>query len=216
MAIRGAIFDMDGTLLDSMHVWIDINDKYLTSKNLNITPAIEEEIAGLMLKDMGEYLIKYFGFKMSVDEIVDEINSLVEDEYFYKVQMKPGTAKLLETLKNHGVSMCVATASDRYLVEAALKRVGILDYFSAVFTCSEVDANKTSPDIYEHALRHLGTKKDETYVFEDTYTPIHTAKEAGFPVIAIADKWAIGKRDLIKKEADFFVDTVSELDINKL
>lgn len=216
MAIKGAIFDMDGTLLDSMHVWIDIADKYLISKNLSITPEIEEEIAGLMLKDLGEYFIKYFGFKMTVDEIINEVNSLVENEYFYKVQIKPGTAELLETLKKRGVSMCVATASDRYLVEAALRRVGILDYFSAIFTCSEVDANKTSPDIYEHALNHLGTKKYETYVFEDTYTPIRTAKEAGFPVVAIADKWSVGKRELIKKEADFFIDHPSELDINKL
>lgn len=216
MAIKGAIFDMDGTLLDSMHVWIDIAEKYLTSKNITITPVIENEIAGLMLKDLGEYFIKHFGFEMTVEEIIDDVNKLVEDEYFYNVQIKPGTEELLKDLKSRNIPMCVATASDRYLVEAALKRVGILHYFDRIFTCTEVDANKTSPDIYEHALKHLGTKKEETYVFEDTYTPIRVAKSANFPVVAIADKWSAHRRELIKETADFFIDHPSELNIDEL
>lgn len=216
MAIKGAIFDMDGTLLDSMHVWIDIAGKYLTSKNINLTPNMENEIAGLMLKDLAEYFIKHFGFNMTVEEIIDDVNRLVENEYFYNVQIKPGTEDLLKELKRRNIPLCVATASDRYLVEAALKRVGIIDYFDKIFTCAEVDANKTSPDIYEHARAFLGTDKNETYVFEDTYTPIRTAKDAGFPVVAVADKWSAHRRDLIKKTADFFFDHPSELDIDAL
>ncbi len=216
MAIKGAIFDMDGTLLDSMHVWIDIANKYLKSKNITLTPNIEKELGGLMLKDLGEYFIKHFGFELTVDEVIDEVNKLVEDEYFYKVQVKPGIKDLLEELKDRGIPMCVATASDRYLVEAALRRVGILNYFDAIFTCSEVEANKTSPDIYERALEHLGTNKNETYVFEDTYTPVHTAKEANFPVVGVADKWSAHKRDLIRGEADFFIDHPRELNIDVL
>lgn len=216
MAIKGAIFDMDGTLLDSMHVWVNIAGDYLSTKNIQMTPKIEKELGGLMLKDIAEYFIKNFGFELQADEIIVEINHLVENEYFHKVTVKPGVLEFLETLKCAGVRMCVATASDRYLVEAALKRVGIDGYFDAIFTCSEVAANKTSPDIYFKSLEFLGTDIGETYVFEDTYTPVRTAKLAGFHVVGVADKWSAHKRASISSTADIFVDNMTEIDISKL
>lgn len=214
--IKGAIFDMDGTLLDSMHVWIDIGARYLASKGFTASDKDRKALGTMLLYGQSMYFREHFGFTMSVDEIIEDINKLVENDYFHNVQVKPGIPELLENLQNRGVRMCVATASDRYLVEAALERVGILKYFDKIFTCNECNCDKAVPKIFDTALEFLGTEKSETYVFEDTITSIKTVTEAGYPTIAIADEWSVKNKDKIKELADFYVESPKDIDINLL
>lgn len=216
MAIKGAIFDMDGTLLDSMHVWIDIAPRYLKTKGITVSEEQRKLLGTMLLHDMSNYFIDHFGFTMTVDEIVAEIDSMVEDSYFYDVEVKPGIPELLQELRERGVKMCVATASDRYLVESALKRTGILNFFDRVFTCGEYNVDKKTPDIFEIALESLGTPKSETYVFEDTLTSVKTVKDAGFPLVAVRDKWSEKHRDQIKALADFYVDSPKDINTDLL
>lgn len=216
MSIKGAIFDMDGTLLDSMHVWIDIAPRYLKTKGITVSEEQRKLLGTMLLQDMANYFINNFGFTMTVDEIVAEIDSLVEDAYFNDVETKPGVPELLTELKKRGIKMCVATASDRYLVESALERTGILKFFDHVFTCGEHNVDKKTPYIFDVAREFLGTPKEETYVFEDTLTSVKTVKAAGYPLVAIRDKWSEKNRDQIMALADFYVDSPAEIDINKL
>lgn len=213
MAIKGAIFDMDGTLLDSMHVWIDIAPRYLKTKGITVSEEQRKLLGTMLLQDMANYFINHFGFTLTVDEIVAEIDSMVEEAYFYDVEVKPGVPELLSELKSRGVKMCVATASDRYLVESALERTGILKFFDHVFTCGEHNVDKKTPYIFDIAREFLGTSKEETYVFEDTLTSVKTVKAAGYPLVAVRDKWSEKNKEQIKTLADFYVDSPKDINI---
>ncbi|MDD6807203.1 MAG: HAD family phosphatase [Oscillospiraceae bacterium] len=216
MSIKAAIFDMDGTLLDSMHAWIKIGERYLQTKGIVLNDNQKKIVGGMLLEEMSEYLINEFNFKISPKEIVSEINKMVEDEYFHRIQVKPGVVEFLEALRKNNVKMCVATATDRYMTEAALKRLDLLKYFEFIYTCGELHVDKSIPDIYDKALEVLGTKKEETYVFEDTYLPITTVVNAGYPLVAVADKWSAHRENDIKKIAKNFVNDLSTIDINTL
>lgn len=224
MAIKGAIFDMDGTVLDSMHIWIKITEEYLKkcTEDESGKIALEEisknakDIGGLTLRDLAILLIKKNNLSKTPDDIITDMNMEALEGYRKTATVKPGTVEFLEELKSRNVKICMATASDRFLVEEILESHDVLKYFDKIFTCRECGANKSSPKIFEDALDFLGTDKESTYIFEDTYTPIFTATHAGFKTIAIADKWSLPKRELIKKEAYMYVDSISDLDIDKL
>ncbi len=216
MAISAAIFDMDGTLLDSMHLWINIGPRYLESKGIEYDEKIAKDTKLMLLPEMGQYFIDHLGFTMSVDEFIDEVNKMVENGYYNEVPVKDGVLDLLDKLYERGIPMVITTATDRHLAEAALKRVGIYKYFKRIFTCTEEGADKSVPTIFDHALSFLGTDKSETYVFEDTFTPIKTLYNAGYSFIAVYDKWSAKHSDEIRNLANLYVTRLDEIDIAKL
>lgn len=185
--IRGAVFDVDGTLLDSMSIWTTIGADYLRS--LGITPKedLSQTFKTFSLYQSACYYQQVYGVKLSTDAIMDGVNQMVADFYQTKAPLKPGAAEFLRTLRQRGVGLCIATATDRPLVEAALERCGVLDCFSEIFTCTQVGRSKNEPHIFRAALAHLGTPKAETLVFEDAYHAAATAKRDGFPVAAVYD-----------------------------
>lgn len=204
MKITGAIFDMDGTLLDSMHLWEDIGEDIL--KTLDITPRddLREQLRPLSLTQAAEYLIAEYGVQYPVAQIEELVNESLEHQYREVVLPKPGAPELLEELRACGIPMCVATATARNLAVAALTRTGLLPYFEAVFTCAEVGEGKDSPTIFLQALDCLGTEKETTPVFEDALFAIETAKKAGFPVVAIYDASAAAQQAEIRALADLY------------
>lgn len=189
MRIRGAIFDVDGTLLDSMPIWDTIGEDYLRSIGYEPREDLNEVFKNMSMRQAARYYQTAYGVTLGVGEIVDGVNAMLERYYRYEAPLKPGAAALLVRLRENGVKLCIATATDRYLVEAALERCGVRSYFGKIFTCSEVGHGKDEPDIFEAALRFLGTKREETIVFDDALYAIRTAKEAGFPVAAVYDKY---------------------------
>ena len=202
--IKGAIFDLDGTLLDSMFIWDTIGEEYLRSLGKEPHEDLKETFMTLTLEEAAEYYREHYGVTLSVQEIVDGVNSMVEQTYRTKVTLKPGIAEYLAWLKENGVRMCVATVTDRYLVEETLERLGVHHYFSEIFTCAEVGFGKDKPIIYQKALEHLGTAKEETCVFEDMLFALNTAKTDGFPTVGVYDRHEV-HQDELKGLADHYV-----------
>ena len=202
--IKGAIFDLDGTLVDSMFIWDTIGEEYLRSLGKEPHEDLKETFMTLTLEEAAEYYREHYGVTLSVKEIVDGVNAMVEQTYRTKVTLKPGISEYLAWLKENGVRMCVATVTDRYLVEETLERLGVRHYFSEIFTCAEVGFGKDKPIIYRKALEHLGTEKSDTYVFEDMLFALNTAKTDGFPTVGIYDRHEV-HQDELKGLADYYV-----------
>ena len=208
MRLEGAIFDMDGTLLDSMHVWKNYGAEYLKGKGIFPKKSLRERLTPLTLTQAAEVFRSDFGVKDPVNTIERDVNKLVEDEYFHKVLPKDGVPEMLRAFKDAGVKMCIATATDRYLVEAAMERTGLAEFFCGIFTCGEVGSGKTEPEIFERALKLLGTSKERTAVFEDSWYAMETAQNAGFPIVAIYDIHAKKYEELIRGAADVYLEDV--------
>ena len=207
--LTGAIFDFDGTLLDSMFIWDTIGEDYLRTLGKEPHEDLKETFMTLTLGEAAEYYREHYKVTLSVTEIVDSINAMVEGIYRTKVTLKPGVMAYLRLLKERGVKMCVATVTDRYLVEDTLERLGILHYFSEIFTCAEVGYGKDKPIIYQKALEHLGTAKEETFVFEDSLFALETAKTDGFPTVGVYDMHE-SRQEEMKRLADCYVRSFEE------
>ncbi|MGN0349301.1 MAG: HAD family hydrolase [Roseburia sp.] len=210
--IQGAIFDLDGTLLDSMSVWDTIGEDYLRSLGMEPKENLRETFQAFTLEQSAEYYREHYGVTLSVTEIIKNVNAMVENYYIEIVPLKPGVKELLTKLHNHGVKMCIATATDRYLAEAALKRCGVRKFFSEIFTCAQVGKSKEDPGIYHAALEHLGTDKTQTVVFEDACYALKTAKADGFVAAAVYDAYEDNQKEM-RAISDFYIDDFSDIDV---
>ncbi len=182
-----AIFDMDGTLLDSMPYWRDLGARYLRSRGFTPPADLGRILAGLTMEEGAEYFRNEFGIDKTSEEIVGEVYALLQRAYAEEIQEKPGIRTFLERLKKAGVEMCIATASDAGIAEPALKRLGLWDYFSFVLDCGECGSGKNSPEIFDRAAARLGGSRENTLVFEDAYHAVCTARAAGYYVVGVRD-----------------------------
>lgn len=205
--IKGAIFDVDGTLLDSMTIWDSVGVDYIVERGHTPKENLKDNFKNMSMIQAGEYLKREYNIPLSAQEIVDQINAMTEDFYTSKVTLKKGVKELLEYLRLNGVKICAATATDRYLVEAALERCGIRKYFSEIFTCTDVGHGKDEPVIFRKATEFLGTDKNNTVVFEDALYAISTAKKDGFYVAAVYDRFE-KDQERVKALSDFFFDEI--------
>lgn len=204
--LQGAIFDFDGTLFDSMYLWDKIANDSLIALGIAPPSDYRSAVRNLSLKQSVIYTKERFDLTQSVDELANMINQMIEHYYFEEIKPKDGIPEFLQSLYDRNIKICIATATDRYLIENALKRCGLLHYFSETFTCSEVGFAKDNPKIFETALEFLGTKKEKTLVFEDSLYAIKTAKEAGFVTVAVSDK-AEPNQDELKRLSDFYIES---------
>ena len=202
--IKGAIFDLDGTLVDSMFIWYTFGEDYLRTLGKEPKENLTETFKTFTLEQAAEYYREHYGVALSVNEIVDGVNEMVAKLYRTKVTLKDGVREFLEALKSQGVKMCVATVTDRPIVEDVLCNLGIRDFFTEIFTCAEVGYNKETPHIYRVALEVLGTKKDETVVFEDALHALITAKKDGFKVAAVYDRHERHQTQM-KENGDYYI-----------
>ena len=212
--IKGAIFDFDGTLVDSMFIWDTFGEDYLRTLGKEPKENLTETFKTFTLEQAAEYYREHYGVTLSVGEIVDGVNEMVAEIYRTKVALKKGVLEFLRDLRSKGVKMCVATVTDRPIVEDVLKKLGIRDFFTEIFTCAEVGYNKETPHIYRVALEALGTKKDETVVFEDALHALMTAKNDGFTVAAVYDKHE-AKQIEMRSEADYYISDYEHFAWNK-
>ena len=212
MRLQSAIFDMDGTLLDSMFAWDNLATRMLRSLGYDPEPDLQEKVKDLTVWDGAKYCKDTYHMPQTVDEIVAMTNAQMVDFYRNHVQAKPGVQKFLSLLKIEGVWMYIATNTDRYLVELALKKAGIADYFRGILTCGEVGiGKKESPEIYERAMRRLRSTKKDLVIFEDALHAIKTAKAAGFRVAAVYDPSAEADQVEIRQLSDYYIRSFEEM-----
>ena len=211
MEIKGAVFDMDGTLLDSMWLWNTMGSSFLIRRGITPEPDIDKKYKTMSIVEAAQYYKDNYGFKESVDEIRAQINSYVEDGYRERVTAKEGVVDFLSQLKKQKVHMTVATSTDRYLVEIALRHCGILDYFEGIFTCTEAGCDKNVPDIYIMAQKHMGVPIEGTVVFEDAPHGIKSAKDGGFAVAGVADDSYVDERPQLIAMCDMFIYSYKDL-----
>lgn len=204
MRIKGAIFDLDGTLMDSMFIWDTIGADYLISRGIIPEEGLNEIFKKKSLVQAAQYYQDNYGITDSIPTIMEGVNGMIDHLYSQKITIKKGVLPLLEKFKEKGVEMCIATATDRHLVEAALKHNGIYEYFSHILTCTEIGFGKDSPEIFEKALEKLETEKTETLVFEDALHAIETAKHSGFQVVGIYDESSWEDQEKIKELSDYY------------
>lgn len=209
--IKGAIFDVDGTLLDSMYIWHTIGEKYLESLGYIPEPNLNEKFKNMSIYQAACYYIEKYGIQKSTEQIIKEVNGMIEDYYRHIPLDKKGVKTLLATLKERGIKMCIASATDRYLIEYALDRLEMSAYFSEIFTCNGVGYGKDTPHIYLAAIEHLGLSKEEVVVFEDATYALRTVRDMGVTTVGIYDEYE-QNQDVVRLLSDYYLEDYLRLE----
>jgi len=204
--IKGAIFDLDGTLLDSMFIWGVVGDSYLVSIGYTPRENLSERFRTYTMEQAADYYISEYGVPMSREEILRGIAEHIKDYYLNEVRLKPGAAEFLQLLHGKNIKMCVATATYGHLGEKVLEKWGVRHYFSRIFTCDELGKSKKQPDIYFAAAEHLELAPSEILVFEDSIHALKTAHDAGFVTVGIYDEHE-KNRDEMKKLSAVYLES---------
>ena len=186
--IEGAVFDLDGTLLDSSWVWEKVDEKFLGDRGFQVPDDYVDEISPLGAERAAVYTIERFGLNEDKDDIVREWIEMAKKEYATEVVCKPYAKEFLEELHKLNIKMAVATSSDRELFMKTLEREGILKYFQKIVTVDEVERGKGYPDIYEEAARRIKVNPHKCLVFEDILAGVTGASLGEFNVVAVFDE----------------------------
>lgn len=209
--INGVIFDADGTLLDSMEIWIEVTPNYLAKRGHHLTTDMEKKLYSMSLEEGTQFIHDEFSLTETPEQIKTEILNTIADFYTNEVQLKPGVYEYIQKLAKDNIPMCVASAGNKELMEAAFTRLNVIQHFKAILTCTQLNVNKSVPDIFNKAAEILGTKTEDTAVFEDSLVAVKTAKQAGFIVAGVSDIFNQDDVPEIKKHSDFFVTDFFEL-----
>ena len=208
---KGYLFDLDGTLLDSMGVWEQIDVDFLTRRNIPVPEDYAQAIAPMGFRRAAEYTIARFGFSQSPEEIMEEWHQMAVEQYAHHLSLKPGAKEYLEELKQQSKPLAVVTASYPELYQPALERGGVLDLFDTIVTVNQVPRGKGFPDIYLEAAKRIQVPPQQCAVFEDITQGIQGAKAADCLAVAVYDSANRGQWDQTKALADLSICSFEEL-----
>ncbi len=211
--IRSAIFDADGTLIDSMPIWHDVGARYLKSIGVdNLPDNLAEHYFNMGLREAATDMKAMFHLSQSVDTIKQGFMDIVVNFYRNECPMKPGAKEFLLELHRRRVPFVLATANDATMARYALDHNGVLSLFQDTISCEDFDTTKKEPLIYQKAAELLGTAPEETAVFEDILLAVDTAHSAGFYTVAVEDSASAKDKPAIQRTADCYVSDYSQLD----
>ena len=209
--IHAGIFDVDGTLLDSMSVWDDIGERYLLSQGITAGADINSVLGTMSMEQGAAYLKEEYHLDKTVPQIVKEVLKIVEDFYRFEAALKPGAKEALEWLSEKGMKMVIATSGNKELAEAALERNGVLGYFKRIYTCTEIGAGKDEPAIYLKAAEDFGMDPENIIVVEDAVHAAETAKKAGFVVLGVYDESSRENSSRMRDLCDFYYERMDQI-----
>lgn len=209
--IKAAIFDLDGTLIDSMGVWAKIDKEYLKSFGIEVPNNIQQEITHLTLTETAQYFKDRFNIKDDIESIIDKWNNMALYYYSNNISLKEGALSYLKQLKENNIKIALATSNSVPLLEATLKNNGIYEYFDAISTSDEVNKSKENPDIYLLSAKKLDVDPKDCLVFEDIPQAVKGAKLAGMKVYAVYDKYAEDDKENLINLADKYIYDFNEL-----
>lgn len=206
--IKAVIFDLDGTLVDSMWMWRTIDMEYLASKGIELPEnleAFQEELEGMGFTETAMLFKERFGIPDSLEEIKETWIRMSGEKYQKEVPLKPGAKWFLGYLKERGIKIGISSSNSRELIQMVLEAHGILEYFDCITTCCEVKRGKPAPDVYLKTAKGLSTEPEACLVFEDVSMGILAGKRAGMKVCAIDDAYS-RKQEAQKRElADWYI-----------
>lgn len=195
-----AIFDMDGTLIDSMIFWKNLASEYLSSRGVKDIPGdILERIKPMTMSESAALFQQAFGLSGDLEA---EMNAMMDEHYRNDIPLKSGVFEYLYRLHSSGVHMCVASATAEHLMESCLTRLGIRDCFAFLLSCETVGEGKRSPLVYHASAKRLGAMPQKIAVYEDALYALQTAKEAGYYVVGVYDDSSAKNWQLIETLAD--------------
>lgn len=209
--LTGFIFDLDGTLLDSLWVWSEVDEVFLSRRGLPILPDYAQSIAHLGFADAARYTIDRFGLNETPEQLMQEWYDLARAAYRDRVPLKPHAEEFLRKLCVQGVHISAATSSEPELVLPCLDRLGITGLFQNITTIHEVNCDKSSPDIYLLAAERMGVVPNQCAVFEDILRGIQSAKSAGFYTVAVEEPASALDQIEIEHTADRYIHSFAEL-----
>ncbi len=209
--IDAVIFDLDGTLVDSMWMWESIDIEYLNRFGISLPTDLQGKIEGMSFSETAIYFKQRFDLPDSLDQIKSDWNQMAWNKYMNEVPLKEGVISLLKYLKQQNIPAGIATSNSRELVDLIIEKHKIKDYFVSIRTSCEVAKGKPSPDIFLLVAKDLGAKPSRCLVFEDVLQGVMAGKNANMKVCAVYDKFSEKYQKEKIKLADYFVNSISEV-----
>ena len=209
--VKAVLFDLDGTLVDSMSMWKEIDVDYLNRFDIPVPETLQQDIEGLSMYQTAVYFKETFGIEDSLEDIQNTWNSMAYDKYTNEVPLKPYVREFLENLKIKGILCGIATSNSRVLTEAILKSHGIEEYFLTMVTGDEVKNGKPEPEVYLTASSKLSVSPKDCIVFEDLPVGIIAGKRAGMKVYAVEDIYSMKDKEEKMRLADHYITSYEEL-----
>lgn len=204
--VEGIIFDLDGTIVDSMGVWRAVDEEFLRRRGFPLPEGLNKELESMEFTETARYFQRRFSLPDTVEEIIAEWMEMVLDQYQNRVPMKPGLKDFLKYAHEKGIRMGIASSNHADLVRAALEGHGIGDFFAAIVTCSEVAHPKPEPDVYLEAAKRIQVPAEKCLVFEDIPVGIRAGQSAGMKTCAVRDDYSQEKDGEKRMLADYYIE----------
>ena len=209
--IKAVLFDLDGTLVESMSMWGDIDVDYLKKFHIPVPEGLQKAIEGLSMYQTAVYFQENFAIEDSLENIMDEWNRMAYEKYTTEIPLKPGVRAFLDVLKSKNIPCGIATSNSRILTEAILKSHQVENYFSVMVTGDEITNGKPNPEVYLEAAKKLDIAPEHCLVFEDIPFGIMAGKRAGMTVCAVEDDYSMNDMEEKIRLADFYIKSYEEL-----
>lgn len=209
--IEAIIFDMDGTLVDSMWMWKQIDIDFFNLYNIEFPDDLQKHIEGMSFHQTAGYLKEHFPFPISIEEMIDIWNKMAYEKYSKEVRFKKGALQFLEYCKTHSIKLGIATSNSRFLFNAVRESLNLDSYFDCMITGTEITNGKPAPDVYLKVAEILNVEPKHCLVFEDIIPGILAGHNAGMKVCAVEDDYSISDKETKKEIANYYINDYNDI-----